>query len=144
MPLADGSAARCRQDPPITCQTWIGHFAKSCVSRSQCGPAWLYHEGLHGTLWLGNVPGIWRVNAPASWRQKQSELGYMAQPVRPLTLQLPFATVRNPEHHRGCAGLVQLEDDDFLQGGKRSMRASVSTWAEHLYQLKFFQNHISM
>ena len=45
------------------------------------------------------------------------ELGYKASTFDPCLYYLPFTEDENPERRRGCAGLVVLDVDDFLQGG---------------------------
>ena len=61
------------------------------------------------------------VNAPAIWRKTVrrvlAELGYQESTFDPCLYYLPFTAEENPTGKRGCAGLVLLDVDDFLQGG---------------------------
>ena len=61
------------------------------------------------------------VNAPAVWRKTVrrvlDQLGYLASTFDPCLYYLPFLAAENPLHQRGCAGLVLLDVDDFVQGG---------------------------
>ncbi|CAE7830815.1 RE1 [Symbiodinium sp. CCMP2592] len=62
------------------------------------------------------------VNAPASWRRTVRrvllELGYVESVFDPCLYFLEFNEAeRQAGAHRGCAGLVLLDVDDFIQGG---------------------------
>ena len=61
------------------------------------------------------------VNAPAVWRKTVrkalDELGYVESTFDPCLYILPYLAAENPRGSRGCAGLVLLDVDDFLQGG---------------------------
>ena len=61
------------------------------------------------------------VNAPAIWkrtvRRVLGELGYCKSTFDPCLYYHPYNNDENPEKWRGCAGLVLLDVDDFLQGG---------------------------
>ena len=61
------------------------------------------------------------VNAPAVWRKTVrkalGELGYLESTFDPCLYFLPYLGAENPRGLRGCAGLVLLDVDDFLQGG---------------------------
>ena len=61
------------------------------------------------------------VDAPAMWRRTVrkvlSELGYFESTFDPSLYYLPFLAEENPQRLRGCAGLVLLDVDDFVQGG---------------------------
>ena len=76
------------------------------------------------------------VNAPAMWRRTVrrvlKELGYLESTFDPCLYVLPFTAeedqagrrdVQEGQHgRRGCAGLVLLDVDDFLQGGNPRRR----------------------
>ena len=61
------------------------------------------------------------VNAPAVWRKTVrkalGELGYLESTFDPCLYFLPYLETENPRGLRGCAGLVLLDVDAFLQGG---------------------------
>ena len=61
------------------------------------------------------------VNAPAVWRKTVrrvlDQLGYIESTFDPCLYYLPFLAAENPHQQRGCAGLVLLDVDDFVQGG---------------------------
>ena len=61
------------------------------------------------------------VNAPAVWRKTVrrvlDQLGYIESTFDPCLYYLPFLAAENPHRQRGCAGLVLLDVDDFVQGG---------------------------
>ena len=61
------------------------------------------------------------VNAPAVWRKTVrrvlDQLGYIESTFSPCLYYLPFLASENPHRQRGCAGLVLLDVDDFVQGG---------------------------
>ena len=61
------------------------------------------------------------VNAPAVWRKTVrrvlAELGYQESTFDPCLYVLPFSEAEATTGKRGCAGLVLLDVDDFLQGG---------------------------
>ena len=45
------------------------------------------------------------------------QLGYVESTFDPCLYYLPFLASENPQRLRGCAGLVPLDVDDFVQGG---------------------------
>ena len=50
-------------------------------------------------------------------RKVLAELGYLESAFDPCLYYLPFLVTENPQLLRGCAGLVLLDVDDFVQGG---------------------------
>ena len=63
------------------------------------------------------------VNAPAVWRKTVRkalcDLGYVESTFDPCLYVLQYVDSENPHGRRGCAGLVLLDVDDFLQGGNK-------------------------
>ena len=69
----------------------------------------------------GSCSGTRTQTAPAVWRKTVrrvlDQLGYVESTFDPCLYYLPFLTTENPHRRRGCAGLVLLDVDDFVQGG---------------------------
>ena len=72
------------------------------------------------------------INAPATWRRTVRrvllELGYSESIFDPCLYYLEFdESERSAGAHRGCAGVVLLDVDDFVQGGNRRHQALMET-----------------